>query len=117
MRQTSTSGDLRVSVSTRLAETQDGAVLLDIQQGLCFSVNPLGTVIWKLICDGHPETQIAEHLVSTFGISEEQARGDTDEFLRVLIEKRLVERLDHQQSQNRRRGWWAKTFSRIWESR
>lgn len=110
-----TSSGLRVSKSVRLAETQDGAVLLDVKQGLCFSINPVGTLIWKRVSDGCAVTQIVQYLTETFSISPEQARTDTQEFLDSLIEKRLVQELNRKETGNSRRGWVAETFPRLWK--
>lgn len=81
---------LRIADSVRLAETQDGAVLLDIRQGLCFSINPVAVLIWKRVSEGCGIDEITEYLASTFTIPKEQARLDAEEFLQTLIEKRLV---------------------------
>lgn len=115
MSQTTTSSGLRVSASARLAETQDGAVLLDVQQGLCFSINPVGTLIWKRVRDGCTVTQIAQHMAETFSISTEQARSDTQEFLEILIEKRLVQQHDRKETGNGQHGWLAETFPWLWK--
>lgn len=91
MKDRSENRSLRISSSVRITETQDGAVLLDVKQGLCFSINPVGTVIWKRVNEGWPVTDVMRYLAETFSISLDQARDDTQEFLDVLLEKRLVE--------------------------
>ncbi|HEY6249490.1 MAG TPA: PqqD family protein [Candidatus Angelobacter sp.] len=106
---------MQVSESVRLAETQDGAVLLDVKQGLCFSINPVGMLIWKRVSDGCAVTQIVQYLAESFGISTEQASNDTQEFLDVLIEKRLVQQQDRKDTGNDRQGWFAETFPRLWK--
>lgn len=98
---------LRVSPSVRLAETPDGAVLLDVTQGICFSINCVGVLIWKQAGEGRELDQIAEYIAETFNISLEQARIDTQEFLDVLKEKQLVQALGSSGSQNgRHRRFW-----------
>jgi hypothetical protein len=106
----------RVPDSVKSTETQDGAVLLDVKQGLCFSINPVGMLVWKRVRDGCTTTQIAQYLAETFSISPEQARNDTQEFLHELMEKRLVqEEEDRTESSNGRRGWIAETFPSLWK--
>lgn len=83
-------GRLRASPSVRVSETQDGAVLLDVKHGLCFSVNPIGVLIWKRVSDCCELEQIAQDIASTFKVSVEQARTDTQEFVDSLIEKHLL---------------------------
>lgn len=106
---------LYVSPSVRMAETQDGAVLLDVTQGLCFSINPVGALIWKRVSDGCALSQIAQYLAETFSISVAQARNDTQEFLDALIEKRLVQEPDRKETGAGRHGWFTETFSRLWK--
>lgn len=85
-------------------------MLLDVTQGLCFSINPVGALIWKRVSDGYAVTQIVQYVAETFSMSAEQARTDIQEFLDVLIEKRLVLQ-DCKEPENGRRGWIAETFS------
>jgi hypothetical protein len=115
MNQLTTRSDLRVSESVRLAETQDGAVLLDVKQGFCFSINPVGTLIWKRVSDGCSIAQIVQYLAETFSISAEQARTDTQEFLDSLIEKRLVQQQDRKETGNGRRYRIAEKFPGLWK--
>lgn len=82
--------DLKASASVRIAETQDGAVLLDIKQGLCFNINPVGTLIWKQVSEGRETHQIAQLLVELFNIPPEQAHRDVQEFLHDLKRKQLI---------------------------
>src|SRR2546423_7552409 len=45
---------IKLSENVRETITQDGAVLLDIEQGLCFSMNPVGARIWEMLKQGYP---------------------------------------------------------------
>lgn len=102
------------SSSVRITETQDGAVVLDVEQGLCFSVNSIGVLIWTRLVNGCELEQIAQHIAAVFKISLEQARNDTEEFLQVLFEKQLVRR-DRKETANGRHRWFAETFPRLWK--
>ena len=84
------SNGLYPSISVRVAETADGAILLDISQGLCFTINPVGAIIWKHIREGYDSCQIAQHLAQIFDISFEQARDDVQDFIDDLKQKQLV---------------------------
>jgi hypothetical protein len=72
--------------SVRESETQDGAVLLDIEQGQCFSMNPVAAMIWKQLGQGCDPMEIAQNLARTFDISLDHASSDVEE---------LVQRLRH----------------------
>lgn len=103
--------DLQASASVRTADTQDGAVLLDVKQGLCFNLNPVGALIWKHICEGREPRQIAEHLVQAFNISHDQATSDVHEFLEDLKHKQLVHEHGSPANQTGRRRKFADRFS------
>jgi Coenzyme PQQ synthesis protein D (PqqD) len=90
MEGTAASSGLYPSNSVKVAETADGAVLLDIRQGLCFSINPVGAIIWKHIREGCDSSQIAQYVVQAFDIPAEQARNDVQEFIEDLKQKQLV---------------------------
>ena len=78
------------SDSVRTSETQDGAVLLDIRQGVCFSVNPVGALIWRQLRDGASPTTITQHLANVCGISCQQAEADVQEFVEQLKQRQLL---------------------------
>ena len=41
--------DMVIPDGIRETVSEDGAVLLDIDQGICFSLNPVGLKIWELL--------------------------------------------------------------------
>src|SRR5882672_6254932 len=81
---------LKPSESVRETESQDGAVLLDIRQGLCFSMNPVAALIWKQLLQGRHPADVAHNLARTFDISSEQASIDVQEFVRRLAQLQLL---------------------------
>ena len=78
------------SPSVREVETADGAVLLDIQQGLCFSINPVGARIWHLVKEQRSLGEIVDALAAEFHVPQEQVRGDVVEFAGILNQKGLL---------------------------
>jgi hypothetical protein len=81
---------VRPSDSVREAHNQDGAVLLDVHQGVCFSLNPVGVKIWTLLKQQYSLDQIAKSLASEFALPEEKLCQDVVEFVRSLKAQRLV---------------------------
>ena len=81
---------LKVAKGIRETVNQDGAVLLDVQQGLCFSLNPIGTRIWEMVKDGFSLDEIADVLHQEFRLPRSQVAEDVAEFLKQLEEKRLI---------------------------
>ena len=55
------------------------------------TLNPIGSIIWQQLSDGHSQEQIAAHLASEFGISQVQASADVNEFLEQLEAQHLIE--------------------------
>src|SRR4030088_1085369 len=81
---------IHVAKGVRETVNQDGAVLLDIEQGLCFSLNPVGTRIWQMIKDGRSVDEILDALEQEFRLPRTQLLADVSDFVKQLENKRLV---------------------------
>ncbi len=82
---------INVSDSVRDTINQDGAVLLDIEQGLCFSMNPVGAKIWEMLKQGFSPEAIVDGLEKEFqGVSRSQLEEDVTEFLQDLRKRSLI---------------------------
>src|SRR5260370_7006147 len=81
-----------IKVAKGIKETvnQDGAVLLDMEQGLCFSMNPVGTRIWEMIKDGRSVDEIADPLEEKFRLPRTQLLTDVSDFVNQLENMHLV---------------------------
>jgi hypothetical protein len=95
---------LRVVESVKVTDTQDGVVLLDVREGMCFPLDLVGTLIWKRLEQGSQVREIAQHIADTFHIPLDQASGDVKEFVQQLQKERLVINEDGE-SQARTSGW------------
>lgn len=82
---------MKISEHVRTTITQDGAVLMNIKGGSMLTLNPTASIIWQRLSEGHTPAQIAAQLASEFGISQEQAAGDVNEFLEQLEAHHLIE--------------------------
>lgn len=89
--------------------TQDGAVLVDIEQGLCFAVNPVGARIWQMVKDGRCVDQIADAFEQEFPLPRTQLLGDISAFLKQLERLRLI---GEQSSFAAKRGFLGRLLSR-----
>ncbi len=80
-----------ISPHARSTMGVDGGVLLDIEKGLCYSLNLVGAKIWLAIESGNGETSFA-HIVNALGpqFPREQLVRDIDEYLRDLEKKGLI---------------------------
>jgi hypothetical protein len=74
------------------AQVADGeAVLLDIESGEYFSLNPVGSRIWEL-CDGtRSTTEIVSVICGEFDVAEDVATADAHEILDELQNEKLVQ--------------------------
>ena len=103
--------DMVIAPGVRETASEDGAVLLDIEQGICFSLNPVGLKIWELLKTHHSVDEIADELAQSFPVSRSQLLSDVVEFLHSLEAKHLLHRADQavaKQSWFRRVFPWAK---------
>jgi hypothetical protein len=80
----------RPSKWVRGIQTPDGAALLDIRQGLCLSLNPVGAEIWRLLKLMTPVNAIADQLAIKFNEARDCILDDVREFLSDLSQKGLL---------------------------
>jgi hypothetical protein len=85
---------LKISQSIRLTKSQDGGILLDVEHGAIFSLNPVGTRIIELLEEGQSLSSLVPQISREFGVSEEIAARDVDEFLSSLQQQRLLNEQD-----------------------
>jgi len=82
---------LKISESVRSSHGQDGAILLDVQQGQIFNVNLVGSRILELLAAGTSEPAIADAISNEFGVNRDTATKDMHEFLLALEQRGLLE--------------------------
>ena len=104
-----TTEDMVIARGVRETASEDGAVLLDIEQGICFSLNPVALKIWALLKTHHSVDEIADELAQAFPVSRSQLLSDVVEFLQSLEEKRLIHRPDQAVT---RQSWLRRIFPR-----
>lgn len=81
---------MKVAKGVRETINQDGAVLLDIEQGLCFSMNPVGAKIWEMIKKERSLEEIADALEQEFHLPRTQLLADISDFVKQLETMHLV---------------------------
>ena len=80
-----------VSRSIRLTKSADGGVLLDVNQGVIFSLNIAGLRILELLQEGQTTASVVSRISSEFGAPEQLVLEDVEDFLRALGERGLLE--------------------------
>ena len=85
----------RISPEVRTTYSEDGAVLLDINKGLCYGLNPVAARIWVTIemsGAGITLDGLVGALETHFKVPREQLGGDIVEYLSKLEHMGLVQR-------------------------
>lgn len=82
---------LYASPTVRDVQNQDGAVLLDLQQGICFGMTPVGMKIWELLKTKRSLDEICKHLFSEYPeVTRESIAQDVRQFVWALQVHRLA---------------------------
>ena len=84
----------RVRETVRATHNPDGGVVLDIDSGKMFRLNPVGALILELVADGRSERETANSVAQQYNIGEETALADVCDFLRSLEKLQLVTAFD-----------------------
>lgn len=80
----------KVSGAVRSTHGQDGAIVLDVQQGQMFSLNLVGSRILELLKSGSSESQIVDVISREFDVSRRLVENDVREFIDSLKKHKLV---------------------------
>jgi hypothetical protein len=80
----------RVSDGVRSTHGQDGAIVLDVQQGQMFNLNRVGSRILELLESGSAESDIVNVVSQEFNSSREVVENDVREFIASLRKHKLV---------------------------
>lgn len=81
---------LRASESVVSADLDGETVLLNVETGVYFGLDPVGTEIWKVLEKGATEDDVVTRLGEIFDVDAVQLREDVREFVSLLQEKQLV---------------------------
>ena len=65
-------------------------VLLDLQTGVYFGLDGVGTFIWEHVSDGRSLAETVDAILAKFEVDEDQALADVVEFAETLLERGLL---------------------------
>src|SRR5260221_14032555 len=88
----------KVSPHVRATHSPDGCVLLDIEKGLCYSLNGVGARVWLAIeasQAGITLEDVVRALETNFKVLHQELATDTAEYLDKLGRIGLVQRNGH----------------------
>jgi Coenzyme PQQ synthesis protein D (PqqD) len=80
----------KVCDSVRSTHGQDGAIVLDIQEGQMFNLNFVGSRILELLESGSTEQQIVDVVSREFNADIDRVTNDVAEFLEELKAHKLL---------------------------
>jgi hypothetical protein len=69
---------------------EEGAVLLNLDTGVYFGLNPVGARIWELLENPRSEAQLQATIAEEFEVDPDVALTDVREFLAGLNERNLL---------------------------
>ncbi len=87
------SGSTMVSTSKDYVycNVEDEMVLLGMEDGIYYGLNPVGAFIWEQIKEPKTIDEIRDAVLSEYEVNKSECEGDLYELLRELVEKGLVE--------------------------
>ena len=80
----------KISESVRSTHGQNGAIVLDVQQGQMFNLNLVGSRILELLEQGSPEVAIVELVSREFHAAPDLVKQDLRDFLETLKSHGLI---------------------------
>jgi len=83
-------GQLVINESVVSAELDEEVILLNVESGVYFGLDAIGTRIWSAIEQGASEEEIFAQLVEDYDVEPHQLRSDIANFLDMLREQGLV---------------------------
>jgi hypothetical protein len=85
--------DSKIKLSNNQVASQidDDLLVLDMKSGDYFKIQETGVVIWKLLEDETTVTDIVDHLMQEYAISQEQCIDETMKFLTDLMNIGYIE--------------------------
>jgi hypothetical protein len=107
MNEPSSLTDVNIAPGVRQTASEDGAVLLDTEQGICFSLNPIGLMIWEMMKRHLSLELVVNGLEQQFQVPRAQLEADVLAFVTELENKRLIFRGPQSHEKH---GWVARMF-------
>jgi hypothetical protein len=81
-----------VATSSQIScEIADEAMILNLNDGAYYGLDPVGTRIWELLQEQRPTARIRDALLVEFEVDEARCERDLIRLLRELVDARLVE--------------------------
>jgi len=74
-----------------IAKVMDGeAVIINLANGMYYSTDKVGAVVWSLLESGHSVGEAAKEVAARYEVSSDQATSDISQLVTQLLEERLL---------------------------
>jgi len=80
---------MKIPENIKATHGADGAVLLDVDRGRLFQLNPTGSRVLLLLEEGYTESQIVTVICQESGADAAQVGRDVREFIACLVQHHL----------------------------
>jgi hypothetical protein len=80
--------------AVQVRSVENGAMLVNLDTGICFELNRVGFEIWQLISDGMTPASICEVLSERYDVDRAALDVDVLRILDSLLKQRLVQPAD-----------------------
>lgn len=84
------SGEITIPKSVLFQKVGEEVVLLNLDSGVYFGLDPVGARIWELIAEQKGLAEVAETIASEYDAPREKIDGDLESLVRELEEKKLI---------------------------
>ncbi len=82
---------LKPNTNEVASKVVDGeAILINLSNGMYFSLDAVGGSIWTLVSDGHDLNTISTAVAQHYGVAEDTVANDIQTFAQTLVEEGLV---------------------------
>jgi hypothetical protein len=71
-------------------EIGDQVVILHLDSGRYYSLNPTGSLVWKGILEQHSRDQILKQVCAAFDVDEEVCRKDVENLVQEFLRKGML---------------------------
>ncbi|HVT05542.1 MAG TPA: PqqD family protein [Thermoanaerobaculia bacterium] len=84
------SGEITIPKSVLFQKVGEEIVLLSLDSGVYFGLDPVGARIWELISEQKSLDEVAETIAAEYDAPRETIDGDLESLVKELQEKKLI---------------------------
>ena len=77
----------------RFREIDGEAILLNLDSGVYFGLDEIGTRVWSLISEQLSLSDVQRRMIAEFDVSQSQLHQDLDQLIRELLSQGLLQRV------------------------